>query len=788
VPPDQRPTRATGRAGTLATAEAAGLEVRIEAALEAGRIFEAVDLARTAEGTVGAASGSAAQGLRWLAALVFMQCGDVQAARALADSLEAAPRRPVQGAGGERRARVLEALWQATGNRADLDRALEVRSTRARRGNIADAATAALLAEASGHTALAADIAGSALARHATAREPAALLDLARLALVVGDVPGATRALARLARNLSDRPFERSAVRRALAALATYGITVPPAVLDSFPPPRIVIYCGVRDASLDRQPAVREAIRAELAAVTTEIAYGSATAGADLLFAEAVLQREAELNLVLPCGIQAFRQRLVAPAGGAWLELFDRVIGAAASVTSVADDRQGLDQLVFEFGNRVIDGTARLRAERLDARAYLIAACDPLAESERGGVADFIDHWGDPARLRLVDLDEISADGWSETVGATLALPAGSEGQRIAGLLFADVVGFSRLDDALLPAFWQFMAAVANHMTATVGRPPAMRRSWGDALFVLADDPLSTADYAMALAAAVAAVDARAFGLPTGMAMRIALHAGPVFAGRHPLTDEAMVYGGNVNRAARIEPVARPGRVLASAAFVAWLTAEESAAEAETRMGGGRYRPRYRCTYRGIVELAKRYGAEAVYEVEPWRPETPMPEAELDHRRFAMTLVNDLAEHRRLAAAFSTFLEPWGVSEPALAPFEIAFDELLTNICRYAWTDAGQHAILVTAVVDGQKDNATVTVTIEDDGQPFDPLAISAPSLDDDLESRAMGGLGIHLVRELMDELHYARVDSRNRLTLKKRLATAPPDGQPSAAESVEER
>jgi anti-sigma regulatory factor (Ser/Thr protein kinase) len=766
----------------------AHLATAIEAALEAGRTFEAVDLARTLDERVAAAPRSARAGLRWLIALVHLRSGDATAARDLVEDLERSPRRPVRGVDGRRRTEVLEELWQATGSATHLERALEVRLARARSGSLAETAAAALLANAGGRVGLAASLAARASAEverlraHAAEPAPERLLDLARLALVQGEAAAASEVLGALAEAVVRRPLERSAIRRALFALEAYGIDVSRAALDAFLPPSVAIYCGVRDASLAGRPEVEAAIREVLETIGVEIAYGSATAGADLLFAEAILARGAELNLVLPCGIDAFRERLVAPAGGDWPRLFDRVV-AAASITRVADDRQGLDQLVVSFGNRVIDGTARLRAQSFGTQPCLIAACDPLASSDAGGVGDFIDHWGDPARLRLIDLDEILGGQAGPDV---LELPAAGSGQRIVGLLFADVVGFSRLDDSLLPAFWRFMTAVGNHMAEKVGHPPAMRRSWGDALFIVADDALATADYAMALKAAFAAVDARAFGLPGFMAMRIALHAGPVFAGRHPLTAEDMVYGGNVNRAARIEPITLPGRVFASAPFVAWLTAEESAAEAETRLEGGVYRPRYRCTYRGIVELAKRYGPQAVYEVDPWRAETPMPDARIEGRSFAMTLSNDLAEHRRLAAAFGDFLAPFGSSEAALAPFEIAFDEVLTNICRYAWTDAGQHAIVVRAKVDGAAGDATVTVTIRDDGLPFDPLAAARPALDDDIDERPMGGLGIHLVREMMDDVRYVRDGTHNQLTLIKRLAAAPTAGAAAAAESGE--
>jgi anti-sigma regulatory factor (Ser/Thr protein kinase) len=180
------------------------------------------------------------------------------------------------------------------------------------------------------------------------------------------------------------------------------------------------------------------------------------------------------------------------------------------------------------------------------------------------------------------------------------------------------------------------------------------------------------------------------------------------------------------------------------------------------------------------------YGPQAVYEVELWRAETPMPEAWIDGRNLAMTLSNDLAEHRRLAAVFGDFLAPFGFSEATLAPFEIAFDEVLTNICLYAWTDAGQHAIVVRANLDGAAGDATVTVTIRDDGLPFDPLGVARPALDDDLDKRPMGGLGIHLVREMMDDVRYVRDGRYNELTLIKRLAEFPMADEPAAAESGE--
>lgn len=104
---------------------------------------------------------------------------------------------------------------------------------------------------------------------------------------------------------------------------------------------------------------------------------------------------------------------------------------------------------MLAFGNRVIDGTARLRAEGLGTQPCFIAACDPMAENGQGGVGDFIDQWGDPARLRLVDLDALGLANPPRPC-LTASLPPSTSAQRIAGPLFADVVAARAFEAELL--------------------------------------------------------------------------------------------------------------------------------------------------------------------------------------------------------------------------------------------------------------------------------------------------------------------------------------------------
>ena len=93
----------------------------------------------------------------------------------------------------------------------------------------------------------------------------------------------------------------------------------------------------------------------------------------------------------------------------------------------------------------------------------------------------------------------------------------------------------------------------------------------------------------------------------------------------------------------------------------------------------------------------------------------------------------------------------------------LVLDELSVNIVNYGG-EASEIEVSLAADAD------EVRVEIADDGRPFDPLNDAMePDLDAPLEDRAIGGLGIHLVREMMDELHYSREDGKNRLAMVKR-------------------
>ena len=102
-----------------------------------------------------------------------------------------------------------------------------------------------------------------------------------------------------------------------------------------------------------------------------------------------------------------------------------------------------------------------------------------------------------------------------------------------------------------------------------------------------------------------------------------------------------------------------------------------------------------------------------------------------------------------------------GVSMKAM----IAFDEIISNVLNHGSEGGFPEVVVRISSRDGE-----LQCEIEDNGVAFDPLEMPAPDTTQSVEDRPIGGLGIHLVRELMDRVEYARIDDRNRLRFAKVL------------------
>lgn len=98
---------------------------------------------------------------------------------------------------------------------------------------------------------------------------------------------------------------------------------------------------------------------------------------------------------------------------------------------------------------------------------------------------------------------------------------------------------------------------------------------------------------------------------------------------------------------------------------------------------------------------------------------------------------------------------------------ELAIEEIFVNIASYAYPSGGGD---VTIAADVSGDPKTLTVVFQDSGTPFDPLAKPDPDISIPIEQRRIGGLGIFLVKDNMDDVTYRFADGKNILTIKKVL------------------
>jgi serine/threonine-protein kinase RsbW len=129
-------------------------------------------------------------------------------------------------------------------------------------------------------------------------------------------------------------------------------------------------------------------------------------------------------------------------------------------------------------------------------------------------------------------------------------------------------------------------------------------------------------------------------------------------------------------------------------------------------------------------------------------------------------LRNHLSELATLCERMEAVGQTLGLPRRCLFEVNLALDELFTNIISYGFQDQSEHFIRVH--VSAAPD--MLTVVLEDDGVAFNPVERIPPDLPCTLDECKVGGLGIHLVRNLMDEVTYERRAGTNVLTLKKTI------------------
>jgi class 3 adenylate cyclase len=388
--------------------------------------------------------------------------------------------------------------------------------------------------------------------------------------------------------------------------------------------PPVLVYAGdfigpvaLADAaaSAEFEATLASAIRRRLAIVRPLAAYGSACAGSDILCLEAIQEQGGETHIVLPFPADQFRRISIDSAPCGWGSRFERVLAAARSVTVTSDHSARGSTATFDYANLVFTGMARLRARVLETQVHGLAIREDRLAPRADATAALVDLW----QQQRIAVEEIRTAGVASDAAraivatASTATPSiepstdesgqSSFSHEIRAMLFGDAVGYSGLSEDQTPNFiTQFLGAVAALNASSAERPIHVETT-GDGLYMVFSDVRHAGHYALKLSRLITATDWVSRGLPGGLNIRIALHCGPVYHGRNPVTGAPLFTGPHTSRAARIEPVTPPGQVYASSAYAA-------VAAASGVLG-------LRLQYIGRMPLAKGYGLLGLYHVAP---------------------------------------------------------------------------------------------------------------------------------------------------------------------------
>jgi len=138
--------------------------------------------------------------------------------------------------------------------------------------------------------------------------------------------------------------------------------------------------------------------------------------------------------------------------------------------------------------------------------------------------------------------------------------------------------------------------------------------------------------------------------------------------------------------------------------------------------------------------------------------------------RYKLAAKADWSDLEKLQSFLEMVQEKQSISKKALFEINLVLEEIFSNILSYGLEDPKNRLISITI----SAEKRSLTIRVEDDGRPFNPLDFKAPAFQGSLEDAPVGGLGIHLVRNLVDGILYERTRNRNVLIMTKDVDASP--------------
>lgn len=131
-----------------------------------------------------------------------------------------------------------------------------------------------------------------------------------------------------------------------------------------------------------------------------------------------------------------------------------------------------------------------------------------------------------------------------------------------------------------------------------------------------------------------------------------------------------------------------------------------------------------------------------------------------------LNIHNNIAEISQLAPFLDEVAEAYGIAPDVSFKLNLALDEALANSISYAYPEGTEGSITLEAGMDGDD----LLFHLIDEGTPFDPTKEGDVDITLSVEERPIGGLGIFLIKQMMDSVTYKRVDNKNILELRKKI------------------
>ena len=401
--------------------------------------------------------------------------------------------------------------------------------------------------------------------------------------------------------HLSDLVSTRTQLQRISRFLGLY-----PTFIDLLKLPGVIHYTGHMITprgekgrfAAESEARVAGEIQQQLERLNVGFGYGSLACGGDILVAEALLQRGAELHLVFPFELEDFEQTSVLGGGLGWQQRFRRCKKRAHSVTFASEDGYLGDSMIFAYTSRIAMGLARIQAQNLNTAAHQLAIWDGQENEGVAGTAADIACWREHGFIsHLIDAGP-PATGISPPATSWQKKEAK---RTLAPVLFTDMKGFSHFREEEIMVF---IDEVMGSLAKVINRHQEgilYRNTWGDAIFLVFADVATAIECVLELQARLWQLPLAEMGLPADTGMRMAMHAGPVFEGFDPILSKKAFFGSTLTRAARMEPVTPVGEIYVSGAFAALAVFED--------LKG------VRCEYVGHMPTAKSYGCMRMFHL-----------------------------------------------------------------------------------------------------------------------------------------------------------------------------